>query len=427
MMNKLFVFLWVLTTFPPIGLHALTIEEALTEAMTNNRDYQIIRNKRIQAENTKILGLTKLFPTLDASVDVFEGRQDNIQVGNPNFAASGSRGLSTQLTANWILFDGFQTWATKSLVEEEAELALLQEVEQKRLIQLEVKVSYFQTFILQQLYQWWEDQYKSTHKRFKADESRWNLGSLSKLNYLQSKIALRRDSSSLMNQKLQLSQSWNDLNLLMGRDSLHELSELTSVLDEDHLTQQSVNRGRNLQIEIMDKKIKLAQQNARSVFSAYYPRLIMSGRTGYEYGENDNIRNGTFISEVSSQQIGLQLRWNIFSGLQTTMNYRNAKLNQANVTLLHKDQKIKLDLAIELANKNLELLQNQILITQQSYEMTRELYQAVRAAFDLGSMSVLDLDKARLDSQLIFIDLQQLKFNYLKESLQLEYLLGHDL
>lgn len=412
-----FSFLWA---------ESLSLEEALQMATTSNVDYQIQQNRKQQAKNTELLGLTKLLPTLDAGARATYEEREVIEVVNPLFTPLNSNSLSGNLTMNWILFDGFQTWATKSFVEGQLKVETLKTEDLKRQLEINVKVSYYQLAIIQQLEKWWEAQYESSQSEFLQSKTKWELGSLPRRDWLKAQIKVKNDSIAWVNQKIQMQQGWNQLSQIIGIDALTSQSNIPELDTNIQLKEEvssEINLENNLQIQTLRSQVNLANDNARSVASTYYPRLVAYGTYSYLFSENE-FDFGNRVNEFNTREVGLNLTWNLFNGLQSQMDYRNAKLDVMNAKLQLQNSKNEMESEYQLKLKEYSLSQQQLETALTQYELTQEHLQMTEESYKLGAITQFEYDQARLDYQSSWVDLQQKRLKVYELQLMVDYLSG---
>ena len=95
----------------------LTIEQAISIALENNFDIQIIKNYTYVSKNNNSTGNAGMLPTLDLNGGYSESttnlKQKFYTGSEVNRDASGSKNYSMDLALNWVVFDGMKMFFTK--------------------------------------------------------------------------------------------------------------------------------------------------------------------------------------------------------------------------------------------------------------------------------------------------------------------------
>lgn len=413
---------WIIA-FGLVGtVFSLSLEQAIESALNKNVDYQIQLNKNQQALNTETLGYTKLLPSLDAiATGVYQEFDDIYSANNsrPQSQELYSAGLSSQ----WILFDGFQTWATQSKLKKLSQMEMLKTEDMESILVIQVKRDYFKLGVLLSNQNWWSEQYQSSLTQFKIIESKEAYGSMRRKDFLQSKIQLKNDSLAWAQSQLELKSHWDEFLQLTGLS----LSEVPANVSQEKLNWESqfepLQLEKNLKIRMLENQYQYSKQSMRSSASTFYPHVVAHGKYMYNFNEGE-FNTGAIASEYRLKEIGLSLKWNLFNGLQDQMDYRNSKLNEVNAGLAVKEAHSEIEMQYTLALERFKMLESSLKLAQDQTELTEELLKLSEESYKLGSLTQFELRQAKLEYQKSWLNLQEQKLQTYELALQIQNLLG---
>ena len=372
--------------------------EFISKGLENNYSLQISRNSQEILENNVTLGNAGFLPVLDLSTR-HSGNLTNTRQAFADGATETASGIlntttNAGLDLRWNIFSGFRVRTTYSRLEElrsQGELSTRLTLE--RFI-AQTASEYYN--LIQQNRQLNNLEYSVALSRemYRIDQERYEIGSGSRLQMLQSRVFLNADSSRLARQHEVLRASQIRLNELIGEDDFHVLIGATDtmiIVDKElayeelhastleHNTNLLISSGNQL-ISELDKKI---------IESRTYPFVNIN--TGYGYTFN-TFNTGTIQNRHSlGMNYGVTVGINLFDGFNRRRELANASIEIENRELSYQQilQEINADLVtiFRAYESNLRLLE----MEYENLETARENMEIAFERYRLGALSGIEL------------------------------------
>lgn len=376
-------FFFLLATISLSGQNPLTLSEAIEIGLQNNLQLRIADQSIAIAKNNNHWGTAGRYPTVNFNLTSPNGFTDQNNPASPALPefTSVSTGGVAELSANWVLFDGFRVQITKEQLEmletqSEASAAITAETIIQNII-----LAYYQAQIqLAQLEVL--DEVKNLSKdRVDYQEVRKEFGQSVTFDILQSKDAYLNDSTNYLNQLNNYQIAIRNLNLAMGQEELNQRYDLVDRLefeapDYDLLALQERMLANNKNLERLFVERELAEINTRLQESTKSPTIGLGAGTTYNLNVNKiNAVNpftgeefGTAVGRTFNANLNLTISYSIYNGGQRKRSIENAKMNEIIALTQIDDQKRMLNAELEnvLATYN-----NQ----REVFELTNELLQ----------------------------------------------------
>ncbi|HDQ44966.1 MAG TPA: TolC family protein [bacterium] len=310
MMNRRFLIpaIWIMLGFTHLSAQdSLGLPEAVGRALEYNYDIRIRRlDKRIAAiQNT--WGTAGAFPSLDFSISA--SRRQDLDTGDRDVRDM----ASTNLTLQWILFDGFAVRIRKARLDQLERLsagntALLIEESVQAVI-----LAYYNALLQLKQADVLDTLRTLSGNRYERAESQRQLGALVTYDLLQAKNAWLEDEARYLEQTARARNAMRDLNYLIGEtdDRAYRLTEPFEaaantyeygILKDRMLADNRLLRNRYLRQTLLEKQVALAR-------SEWWPSLSL--RAGLE-GSRIDIRPSPLTTYEGYGT--LNLSWNLFSG-----------------------------------------------------------------------------------------------------------------
>jgi adhesin transport system outer membrane protein len=399
----------VLSLKPAEGQIIYGLKECIGIGLEKNFSILVAKNNETVSSNNYSIGNAGYLPSLDLS-SRYSGTLNNT---TQNLAAGGqtvSNGVynttaNAGVTLGWTIFNGFNVQTTYKKLDELKQLGLLNSQLSAEYLISDIVSGYYN--YIEQVQALNNVKYALTlsRERLRIDETRYLLGSSSKLQVLQSRVYVNTDSSRLSKQVEVVRAAQIRLNELMAAEDLGAqfASKDTSIdvdagLIYEKLLNETLEGNTNLLIASRNKTI--SELDYKLVVSRSYPYLNMS--TGYSYNVN-TYSTGTNKSMVTDgMNYGLTLGFNIFDGFTQRRSIVNSSIEKGNKELRYKEleQGIRADL-LTLYNaysNNLRLIR----LEEQNLQTASENLDIALERYKLGSLSGLDLrevQKSLLDAK----------------------------
>jgi outer membrane protein TolC len=398
-MNKTFLFI-LLTIIPLWAQDTLTVDEAIKIGLKNNFDIRIARNTAKIADNNRGLGTAGFLPSLDASGSGGLSKSDEETNSPFSFGSTTTESYSASMMLNWTLFDGFRMFTNKRKFDQMAELGYEQARNEIEAAIVQIMQAYFNVVQQSQLLDVARENLKTSKSRLDKEIMRGNIGGMSSTDLLNARVVYNNDRSAYINQQLQLEIAEKNLNIALGRDPLEAIAVEKKIrlpyldLEYDEILALALERSSIIAAslksrEIADREISLSKSN-------FYPRISING--GAVYTDRDITREagGNITSTGTNYQGTLQLSWNLFNGMRSSIDLQNAKIKKKNAKLNYeKSRNIISGLVREkyaVYQRRMELMK----IAEENVEAARQNLARQQERYELGTATSLDFRDAQL-------------------------------
>jgi outer membrane protein TolC len=237
-----------------------------------------------------------------------------------------------------------------------------------------------------------------SRERLRIVESRYQIGSLSRLDLQQARVDFNADSSQLIQQYEVLHTSRIRLNQMMGVENVEQPLSVsdTDIVFNDALSKEELFRdmmAKNTSLQLSEKNRLLGTLDLKTLQSRNYPYLRLN--TGYGFSDY-RYNKGTWDKQRNwGPNIGLTLGFNIFDGFNRKREQKNARITMENRQL--ELDRLKLSLQSDFSNMWMAY-KNNILLTQFEEESLRNAllnYEIAMDRYKLGDLSGILLREAQ--------------------------------
>lgn len=377
----------------------ISFEASLAKAMNQSETIQVAQKKLKQVQNTAELGNYYLLPQLYLQGGVTQSWIDDLKTsavsvsptsGSPVGGDNSALSKTALVGLNWTLFDGLRMFKARSLVSENESLEKLNLEETRS----DLKESFSKAWVSVLINQF---KLKLLEKRLKVSEEmslrlmdKYNLGTIDRRQNLQAQLSFRQAKVSLLEQERLLQSSMQSLSLIMG-EKPSELKKDLWVL-ETKLPKVEIPASmeeawselekQSLKLKVQDKRIELADYNYGLQRSKHFP--IISAFADYGWSQSETDYGNPFAAierENATGRVGVNLKWNLFSGFDDEMSRRNARMDvemaQISSGLVKKQLRVALEDVYESYKRSKETLEiekeSQGLGVEQ-WEISQEMY-----------------------------------------------------
>ncbi len=409
MLTKILLFFFYSFFLLEIKIFAqiLTIDDALQMALSQNFSVQIIKLDQQIAQNNHQKGNAGLQPTITGNIDyggsVINARQEFLTGNVQNVNNAVNRNGNIGVNMNWLIFNGYAAQRTYQILGLQKELVNLNGRLQIENIAANTIITYCNIVQNKQNAKVLSENLSISQERVRIAKDRFELGAMSKNDYLRAQIDAKRDSANLIQQLQQIKIAKIQLNQILNRpiktefDTAENLPE-TKTISYNELVENLKNQ--NTQLLIQRKQNDIAQTNTQITKGQLLPSVNFT--TGYNYA---TAVAGAGILRTN-QNYGLNGRVTIsipiFDGYERQRNIQNAmitqKRQQTTIEQTQLEAETLLAQAFEQYQTSLELLKiekENVVITKQNLEITVEKFQ-------LGKITALEFR----DAQQTFLEIQ---------------------
>ncbi len=381
----------------------MNLKECLQIGIENNYDLRISRNEQRVSDNNLSLGNAGFLPVLDASAGLSTSNSNSDQFPADDSETvvlrnSNTNTLTAGVDLNWTLFEGFKV---------QTNYKRLKELKSIGELNTQFDIENFIADFTSEYYNYVQQAIRMRNLRHAVDlsrerlrivESRYQIGSLSRLDLQQARVDFNADSSQLIQQYEVLHTSRIRLNQMMGMENVEQplfVSD-TDIVFNDALSKEELFRdmmAKNTSLQLSEKNRLLGTLDLKTLQSRNYPYLRLNAGYGFsDYRYN----KGTWDKQRNwGPNIGLTLGFNIFDGFNRKREQKNARITMENRQL--ELDRLKLSLQSDFSNMWMAY-KNNILLTQFEEESLRNAllnYEIAMDRYKLGDLSGILLREAQ--------------------------------
>jgi outer membrane protein len=389
-------------SLPVFSQELLTLDEAIALGLKNNYSIQVARINADTARIHNFIGNAGMLPSVNLSATGKEAsnkmQQDYATPNTPELQKSGvhSDALAYGANLNWTLFDGFNMFATLK------ELQVFQDMgDINAKIAIETTVSsiidvYFDVIRQKELAKNIKDAIKIYDEKLTIADKKFNLGSGSRLDFLQSKVDLNVQKTNLIKQNTNLSNSKASLNQLLSRNedtdfNVPDSIPITYMPSLDELRKTIFQQNTSLQLS--EKNIRVFELTLKQYQSLRYPNVSVG--LGYNFSKTDNAAGPTLLNQNTGFGPSFTIAYNIFNGFTLNHFIRNAKLNIQSANFEFNDTKLQVSSNLLKAYRTYQTDLEALKLIEENYDLAKETVTVALERYRLGASSALDLSVAQ--------------------------------
>ena len=410
------------------SLHPITLKEAIALAQQNG-PAAIAAEGQITTANASVTSAYASFlPSLSWSM----GQSQNIgTVTNPNGTIVPSiapwrvnESMSTGLT----LFDGGQKFANVRTAKAGVKSAQANEVAQKFAIALNVKTQYYNVLAAEESESAARAQLEQAQEQLKVSVAKLTAGAVTRSDSLRSAIQVGNARLGLLtaqNNKMVASAALTRLvatPYLVTANPADTLDESVAPVDSALIAQLAETGPAIRSAQASLTTSRAAQSGSKS---AYFPSLSVSySRSGNGYDKYYGIGGGKLSY---SKGISFSLRYNIFDNWARQLQSASAAVNVVNAEASLRDAQLAAQQSVVQYVVNLQTLQEEIAIQQQSIAAAEEDLRVQEQRYAVGASTLLDVLTSQTALNQARFQLIQYRLNFRTTKAQVEQLIGRDL
>lgn len=398
---KLFLFSLIILLIPATGFcqQVLTLENAIDRALSNNFSIRIQRNVTQVNENNATTGNAGMLPSVEAtgsyttSINSIRQKLSNGTETNKDNAKQTI--TAAAVTLDWVLFDGTRMFAEYDRLKALSEQSRLDLKAQIETSIEDVNKAYFDVVKESQLVKALQETFVFYEDRLKISEDKYNIGSASQLDFLQSKVDLNAQRAAILQEQENLTNAKTELNrlLVFPVDSNYQVTDtIVFNYNPDYATLKSSLAG-NFQLQSIEKGISISHYALKETRALYSP--VISGSAGYVFSNNENAA-GLFIkNQTQGPQFGLAATFNLFNGFNTSRQVKNAKLSLLNSELLFAETSHNLNADLIIGFEHFKNSADRMKLEEDNIGYARENASVFTESYKLGSANSLQVKAAQ--------------------------------
>ena len=377
-----------------INAQTLSIDEAVRIALENKSSITNAERDVTIAKLNRNSSAALLLPSISASNSYRE-----TTYGNP--ILDGGESYSGGINLSQSLFNFGSKVNSVRQSDNSYQISRIQKRQTTASIILNVYTFYYQYLKDSELYEIAKEDLQLSKRQLELVEQQFDLGAVSKTDYLKATVRYGTSRSTLLNRELSFNNSFKNLRNsmgLIGTDtviSLPQKVEINLIIPSfDEAYQLMLSNSPNL--NILDKRVTSAKISVKQSWASSLPSLSMS--LGYNATSSEQITK-QYFEDNYIQSANLTLSIPLFNGFRKRNDIKISKLQlsnqQASYSSATKDAEVSLYSLLNRLNNYEELIpiQEEVLLSAE------EDLRLAQQKYELGSAAILEL----LDAQLAVI------------------------
>lgn len=378
----------------------LQLSEAVQLGLENNFDIRIVRNSVEIAENNYSYRNAGFLPTLSAdgalTKEIQDTQQSFLDGRRQNADDAASTNIGASATLDWTIFDG-----TRMFIEYE-QLSVLRKAEAANAeVTIENTIAQisnaFYNIILEKAQMdVFEESLELSEERVEIAKTKYEVGRVSKLEYLAAQVDYNEDKSALIRQREALYTAKVNLNNLINLppDTDFEVPgqiDPNLELEKEALRNSVLESNPNLLLAWHTQN--LAYLEMKALKTDYYPNVALNA--GYSYNSLEAEAGFVFLRRSNGPFYGLTGTWTIFDRFNRRREVQNARV-QVETTELE-IERIKQSLMADLERFHINYLNsiNLFQLEQENLDIARENAKIALERYRLGNSNALELREAQ--------------------------------
>ncbi len=364
--------------------------------MEHNFQVRIARAQVEMAANQVAPGAAGMLP----SVGVEAGHNMSVQGFNQRFitgnevvtTGANSNNSEVQALLGWTLFDGMAMFATLDRLRELE--AMSKTALQASMLQVmaQVEVLYFMLLQQQLRQEMLQQNLLLSEQRMQAARDRFELGSGSKLDWLQAEVDYNADWSGVLQARQQWQQTAYQLNLAIGAEP-GAIWLLTDSMGQSVLQPlaelESAQRANNPEWLMTRQQLLVAQLQVKEARAAQLPQVNLNAN--YRFNRSAAEAGFLLSSRTNGPGLGVALTMPLFQGGNIRRSIRAAALQEDMVQLQGDFIKAQLQTELYIAYRQYQVAVEQKTLERRNVAVAEENFQVASDSYDMGAISSLEL------------------------------------
>ncbi|MCX6292568.1 MAG: TolC family protein [Bacteroidetes bacterium] len=401
MRKIIFIFSFItLHTFMAEAQEKLSLTDAVSMALKNNYSILISKNTAVIATNNNTAGNAGMLPSLSLNAAGTKSSNDTKQNYSSGLEVDRKGVPSTNVSAgaalNWTIFDGLNMFATQSKLkelQEKGELNLKLEIENTV---AQIIASYFDVVRHKEILKAYENAIDIYKERVKIAETKFSIGSASKLELLQAKVDLNAQRSALLKERTAFNNSKNNLNQLLARavDIDFEATDSMVIAYQPKLDDlKKTVRERNYSLLSAQKDLNISSNVIKQTEAQRFPKIGVNAN--YNYTRAENNVGFLLLNRNLGFNYGFTLSWNIFNGFNTSNQIKNVRLDYQNYSIRLNELKSQVESALLQAFRNFEDAGELLKLEEENLFLAKENVTVGLERFRIGNATQVELKEAQ--------------------------------
>ena len=308
---------------------------------------------------------------------------------------AGQSTIAGSAVLEWVLFDGltmFSEYNKNSALSKQGKEQLKANIED---VIENVSKTYFTVVKEKLLLSSINETLKFYADRLQIADSKYKIGSASKLDYLQSKV----DYNAMLSQKLNKETDVNNAMIELKR--LLQFSADTMLQTEDTITFMAMSSmsdllnglQQNTAMQVSKLNVEVNRLQLNSMKGLRMP--VITGLAGYYYNESRNDAGLFSLNRTNGPQFGITARYNLFNGFNNSRQISNSKLNYINSQIEYQQTRTNQIADFNNTWNAFQKAQEILNLEIENTAAARENASVYLASYRLGSANLLQLNQSQ--------------------------------
>jgi outer membrane protein len=385
----------------------LTLDAAVSEALSNNRTYRVSDIDARTAAGQVSWGRAGALPKVDVTASQVRSinatRQEPINTASATVENPSAKTTATGagINGNWTVFEGLSSLAAHDRLSAQASLAGERRNQVRQDLAAQAILAYVDVVRQQTVLDALDSAVAFSRERVKITEGKYGFGSVSKLEMLQAKLDLNEDLSARLKQVAALTGSKLNLNRVLARDDtsifvVDDSIPLAPIPEYQGLRNAALENSPDLRQAAEGKN--LASAGFREYRGHLFPAVGLS--LGYNYALTDAQTGLYATNQAYGLSYGVNVKWNVFDGFVLPSDYKAARASERRADILYQDAKDELESSLAQARENQRASREVLALEESNLGVAKENVGIAMQQLRLGTIASLELRA----SQVKFLD-----------------------
>jgi len=431
MQRKIIIYIAILF-YSSIGLNAqqeiLTLEQAIDIALKNNYGIEAAKVTEEIAQNNIYKGSVGYYPSVNVTgsynysnkntdLTILQGPGQELEIEQDGAT---STNFNIGLGANYLIFDGFARRYNFEKLKLSGDQTSIQTRQLIENILLQIINNFFEVCRLSEQTTIEQENITNSKDKLERAQTRFDLGSGSKLEILNLEVNINNDSLNIINNEISLDNAKRNLNLTLGRELNTEFTAIppTATFTEWNIEQLwTETKKNNPAFEQNNTNLLLKDLDIKLAKAAQYPTL--SANASYSWAGNDNDASQLLRSRNLGLNAGLSLNFNIFNGSRVKKSIENAQLARKQVQAQQTETEQNLRLTLENAHAQYKNSLYILKVQQKNLQTVEENYNRTEELLNYGKATMTQYREAQLNLVQSQLRINQAKYNAKRTEMEL--------
>lgn len=400
-MKKYILLVFLFFSFYIQAQSFLSIDSAIAITLKKNYNILLSQNSYKQAENSHAPGMAGMLPNINLIAGI-AGADNNIHQEYSSGTIITKNGvtsttLSPEIALTWTLFDGtkmFIAYNQLGLLRDEGMIGLKMAIQDNIASVIE---AYYNIVQQKQLLSVIDSNLALYHEEMDLAQKQYEIGTGSKLNYLQAKVSYNTERSLFMKQQISVSNAIVALNQVLEEPVEKTYTVSDSIITTKSLIYDTLKRRmltQNPNLLLANTNISVAHNNVKEINALRLPNVAL----GLNYGLSSSKYSAGFALFNQSLGLngGLTLSWTLFNGSIINIQHENAELSELNAKFQYDQLELQTNAALLQAYQQY-LINNQILrLDEENFLAAKENVKVAIEQFRIGTSNIVQLQQAQI-------------------------------